>query len=270
MPPFNHRSLVQGLSALLGAAALSLPASAALTPVYAAPHNELNHEEIFELVYNQEFTGVPNGSYAGQTVQAIRIDDMLDQLYPRETYELTARAVYAAYKQSFGFLPGESGGTYVNLFDVNGWGKDVSGEFQSFTPPTEFFRWARSGIQGILASTQQSDNGGGRDQVVTYRIAGYDPNAPQVGALGTGATPAPLLVSTEEVRAAQEEQVLMLFFEDTRHWSADGDYNDLVVQVRFALRDIDPDPVPEPATAAMFGLGSLALLRRRRRDRRAS
>ena len=56
--------------------------------------------------------------------------------------------------------------------------------------------------------------------------------------------------------AVNGERVWLLFWEDLPSTGWDQDYQDFVVEVR---------AVPEPMTICLFGLGGLALLKKRRK-----
>ncbi len=216
---------------------LSTTALAALTPVEAPPSGEASHAEIFEGVYGGSFTLLPFGSYSNGGVTALRVDDLADQLYPPDRYQSTARAVYASYDQTFGYLPGDQDGTFMLLLDVFGYGQSVTGSANNFTPAA-IFRWARSGTQGVIASSSQADNPDGADQLVTYDIQGVS--------------------DTESIR--------LLFFEDVGPDTSDRDFNDLVVEVRTPFSPVTS--VPEPAAALLLAPLAGFMASRRRAVRR--
>ena len=107
-----------------------------------------------------------------------RIDDESDQLWDNPgTIEATALAKYSAYSQAFGYLPGGSGGSFVELFSVAADGPQ-SGPPISFTIATSgaIFRWADDPNGAETApgfwSSFQDDNGDGLDHMVTFQITG--------------------------------------------------------------------------------------------------
>ena len=161
-----------------------------------------------------------------------RIDDESDQLWDNPgTIEATALAKYSSYSQAFGYLPGDSGGSFVELFSVTADGQQSSTPI-SFTIATSgaIFRWADDPNGAETApgfwSSFQDDNGDGLDHMVTFQItgtAGHSGNT--LGAY-------------------------VLAFEDLPG-GGDNDYNDLVVEVRM---------IAPPLTTAVPAPGSLALL----------
>ncbi|MCY2952418.1 MAG: hypothetical protein NTU53_10620 [Planctomycetota bacterium] len=161
-----------------------------------------------------------------------------DQLWHDGSVEAVAEAKFAGDNQIFGYMDGAGPSkTFVKLFDVkttsNGYTfQNPSSSVHAFTsgsPPT--WRWARARSLTDLAhiqSSQNSDNADGLDHMVTYQITS--------SAAGFGTR-------------------YLLFFEDRNivsGESSDGDFNDLVVEVRAV-------PVPVPGTVVLCGSGLFTL-----------
>ncbi|MET0849648.1 MAG: DUF4114 domain-containing protein [Candidatus Rokuibacteriota bacterium] len=179
-----------------------------------------------------------------------RIDDGSDQLWTNiGTIEVTAVAKYSAYSQLFGYLPGESGGTFVPLFSVapDGLLPGLSGSF-TVADSGPIFRWADdpngAGTAPGLWSSLESGNGDSHlDHMVTFQItgaAGHPGNA--LGAF-------------------------VIAFEDFSG-GGDRDYNDLVIEARMIAPSLTT-AVPAPGSLALLAAalvlgGSSAWWRRRR------
>lgn len=223
MAPVSGGTVV---AALLLSASTSL---AATTPIQPPRAGEASHGDIFAHWYGGTFVLQANGrDFSNGSVTAIRIDDSLDTLFTTDGFDATARAVFADFSQTFGYLPGPSGGSFVSLFDVVSDGYAAAGSAAGVVINGEF-RFARDGNKGVLASSLPADNADLIDHLVTYRVTG----------LGN--------------------PVLMLFWEDLHAAGSDFDYNDLVVEVNGAR--IVPTPAAVGAGLAMMTVG---LLRRRR------
>lgn len=216
------------------ASALSLMTSSAMgafTTVNPPAPGEDSHREILSQVYGAfggEFTA-DGVNFTNGTLTAERIDDDFDQVWADLNFTARGLASFADFSQTFGYLPGSSGGDFVELFELGGDEYAVSGEV-STTIDGEF-RFARNGNRGILASSNPDDNPGDNDHVVTYLLTGE-------GVSGS---------------------IWVLFFEDRRNF--DFDYQDLVVEVREAGAFIIPTPAAFAAGLAMMGV---AAVRRRR------
>ena len=178
-----------------------------------------------------------------------RIDDSLDQQWGNlGTAEVIAKAKYAGYSQTFGYITGASGGAFVPLFSITQSGllTGISAQF-TVAQSGESFRWGddpngTSQPPGLW-SALQSDNAadGGQDHMVTWLItgaAGHPDN--HVGAF-------------------------VIAFEDLSGLG-DRDYNDLVVEVR----GVSDGAVPLPATLALVAAGLAGLGALRIRARRQS
>lgn len=215
-------------SLLLGLGTTS--AFADFTTIKAPSSNEAGFNAILSSVYGGSFVKT-DYDYSNGTIKAVRVDDADDKLFPSGSYIATAKAVFAAYSQSFGYLAGASGGSYVNLFDVTGSKFNVTGSAN--LEIDEAVRFARNGSMGVLASSDPSDNLKNADHLVTYRIEGLGGN----------------------------ENVYLLGFEDKS--GGDFDYNDLVVELRSVSTPITAIPSPAAFGAGLMLLGGLVARRRR-------
>lgn len=218
--------------ATVAVAGAALPAHAAFTGVNAPYPGEASHGEILSTVYGGTFSADGENFVNGSGVVATRIEDGGDELFDSSVISADARAVFADHDQSFGYIDGESGGSFTELFSVSGYGFGASGTTAG-TSIEGPFRFARNGSEGILASSQATDNPDDADQMVTYLISGE----------GIG------------------EPIYALFFEDNAFGVADRDFQDLVVEVRGIGATIIPTPAAFGAGLVM--LGGAALRRRK-------
>jgi hypothetical protein len=211
---------------------------------------EPGHDEILGDVYGGTFvgSGIDLGDglwtiFSNGLVTAYRVYDTdeedeiihviygdqtnVDQIWTDGTATVTAEAKYAAYTQSFGWNGGGLGTEYEELLTHEDVG---NGSVEIFIDSEEQFLW---GIQPYNYNyewwSKNSYNGSGEDHMVTYYIDGA---------------------------SISGENVWMLFWEDLPSGDPwDQDYQDFVIEVR---------AVPEPGSILLFGLGAVALLRKRR------
>lgn len=223
---FGYRSGL-GLAAVC-AVGLATPTMAAFTDVGAPFAGEDSHAEIFSQVYGGTFAadgnGFSNGSIIAERVEDTGLEN--DQQFVATAGVITSRAIasFADFDQQFGYIDGG----FNELFDLGGYGYNVTGE--SSDSIDGVFEFARNGAEGVLASSDPSDNPNGADHLVTYRLTGEGINT----------------------------SMLVLFFEDKSNF--DFDYQDLVVEVQ----GVDAFIIPTPAAfgAGLVMLGG-TLLRRR-------
>ncbi len=250
------------------AAAGSALATPVFTPVGAPPGGEANLTTIF--------SGAGFGGHAaaqissvttsgndfilnyvnGDRVRAIRIADSNtdgnsnlvlasstiassnDQIFEDGVVVSLAQARYAGFEQSFGYVPGASGGSFNSLFSVTGSGFAVTGS--SNQTISNLFRFARRGTSGNpnggdTWTSREADNNDTRpDHMISFLFS-------------------------NEVGSRFIPNSLALFFDDQRGASADRDFNDLVVEVQ-----VNVVPLPTAALASVAGLGGMAFIRRRR------
>ena len=229
MPLFRHATLLVGLAC----AGFGVRA-ATITPVFAPPHGEKNHEQIIEDILGGDFTPVGH-DYTDGVLTVTRVDDDLDQTYDFDSWSVQAQAVWAGATQSFGTLDDGL------LFTVTGVGDSVSGSVVDIDGGRGivFVRF-RNNLTTIDAHTDPALNPSGQDHVVTYRYTVDDTDGPVTSYL--------------------------LFFEDLTDTSdyADWDYNDLVVELRGRPFDDSDTNTPEPGSLILLGAGALAMLNRRR------
>ena len=187
------------------------------------------------------------------------ISSIMDEVWHDGTVTFTVSAKYAGHKQQMGFRPGASGGTAANnvaLLNTTASGYNPATSYligQTIDMSTQLvtlgyaagsdWRWTRTGDGSDFNAAPHlislaSENPGGVDHMVTYRIT------------GTGFT------------------TWLLCWEDL----TDRDFNDLVVEVRALSSETPGDLVPEPLTmaSAFFAIGGLGAYIRRRTGRAAA
>lgn len=267
--------LLRGLAvaATLGAGSAVFAVSS-YTPVNAPIYaGEKSVAEILGNVYGGTFTPSGNDLTNG-TITAVRVADNDstgnktnlvnigntgndDRVWTDGIASGEAHARFASYAQKFGYLPGASGGSYTNLFDVTGSGYSATGSFTDLDFGATLgnpanWRWARNGDGGLWSSDPVDNGANAYDHLVSYRITGL------TDAAHTGKT------------------TWMLFWEDLN--LGDADYNDLAVEIIAHIKESattggttgggspEPGATPEPATASLglLGLAGLAAASRRR------
>jgi len=157
-----------------------------------------------------------------------------DQLFVSDgSMNVSTRAVFAGYEQSFGVYDGTLSGrsSADTLFNVTGTGFAASGSADNVNLGSSF-GFMRSGGTGSQYSVA-SHNYDRRDHMLAYEITGLNSN----------------------------EKTWLVFFEDKFYGERDFDFdfNDLVVEVRTAA------PIPTPAAAGLgvIGLGMAGWVARR-------
>jgi len=237
----NYRTSLSLLTLSLS----SLSASAAtLTTVQAPPSGEATHAEILSSIFGGTFAA-SGDDFTNGVLNAVRVDDDFDQVWPSNVYSAEAQARYAAYEQEFGYV--DESGTYTQLFDVVGTETNVTGSTALTSIPGPV-RFARNGTRGLPATTRPSDNSDGLDHAITYRITSALVDLPVSG--------------PTQILDPGSQETYVLFFEDLAgdDPNADFDFNDLVVTLTRS------SAVPEPGAIALLGLGGVLVLGRRRRD----
>jgi len=253
----SHRVVKAAAFAAVSVGALA-SAQAGYTTVKTVA-NEASHEQILEHMYGGNFSksGV---NFSNGTISAKRIDDSIpgpdgildatkgqpgdaaDQVWKNGKFVATAEARYAAYTQSFGFLLGETGNTYTNLFNVSGTGFNVTGgTVGEIDLLGETFRWGRDGTNGKHSSLN-SDNLDGLDHLATYKIDGLE----------DGKTT--WLLCWEDLNKRSKDNV--------HGYKLDSDFNDLVVEVKATAIPIPAAALP--ALGMLAGLGAIKAARRKR------
>ncbi|MCX5659184.1 MAG: DUF4114 domain-containing protein [Planctomycetota bacterium] len=228
-------------------AASSLPAMAGYTTVGAPASGEKSMKEILEAVYGGTFT--PSGvDFSNGTVTATRVNDnggsgtndalfgpglADDQVWNGGALDAKVDAVYAGFTQNFGYKSGTASTAFNSLFTVTGTGLAVTGSasIDMATAAGGTWRWARTGNDGRVFTSRDSDNVDAVDHMITYEITG-----------------------------ASDIKTWLIGIEDNVIGRSDRDFNDLVVQVQ---------AVPTPAAVGMglttlAGMGIAALRRKRK------
>jgi len=240
----RFNSIVKSAAMAVGLVAGVSSAQAGVTTVQAPIYGgELSIAQILSGVYGETFAA-SGEDFVSAGITAKRMDDFgiigplsttgavgsaADEVWQGSFTKATAKARYAGYNQEFGYIDGESGGTYTKLLDVvgNGTAPAVTGEAVDINVPG-LFRLARGGQNGVFSS-KALDNADSLDHMVTYQIQGL--------------ADAGSFVSW------------MVFFEDLNQiagvQSSDRDFNDLAVELKAAVVPLPP--------AALMGLIGLAI-----------
>jgi len=211
---------------------------------------EASHSEILDDIYGATFTGSGTDlgygnwtQFSNGTVTALRVfdsDDLneiihivtgdesnVDQIWTDGLANVTAQARYAANDQSFGWNGGGMGTTYYELLTHD----DVSlGTVVPITISGDFLWGAQPNHDEYWSKNSYNpDEPDALDHMVTYKIEGL----------------------------ITDRTVWLLFWEDVTgsYPTSDRDFNDFVVEIR---------AIPEPGSMLLFGLGALALLRKRK------
>jgi hypothetical protein len=178
-----------------------------------------------------------------------RMDDSIDQIWGTTgTAHVIALQRWSAYSQTFGYIPGPTGGAFVPLFSESGFGAASSTATFTLGPSGGTFRWADdpngpAADPGVWSARADENPDNELDHMVTWLVTG---NAGHPGnRLGA----------------------YVIGFEDL--WGGgDQDYNDLVLEV-WGVTD-GPPSVPLPGTLLLLLSGVSAAiaiaLRRHARD----
>lgn len=221
------RKLLIGLSAITFAST-NLPAG--LTPIGRYGAGEASQQQIASHLYGKDFIRAGD-DFVSSSITLRRIDDLNDSRFDGAKYTAKAVAKFSSFSQSIGI--GGGGGT-AHLFDVGGYGYDVSGSQVSGSQLGTNTFFTRSGESGNHSS-RAADNADGRDHLITYQVLG--------------------LKTTDNV--------WLMFWEDmdvhpnTPAKRSFSDFNDLAIELRAAA-------IPLPAAVWTGGLAlGIAIAMRR-------
>lgn len=228
--------------AVVGAA----DARAGFTSFNTSKHaTEMTHAQILGHTYGGTFAASGGVNFTNGAVTAQRLDDggggpgamtnlsastgggvsTADQCWGDGVLSARAIARFAGSDQIFGIVDGDAGGSFERLFDVTGWGTNVTGSADNVDLSGQNFRFARAGRGDATFTSSDADNFFGADQMVSYHVTG--PNG---------------------------LSKYVLFFEDVgAHLDSDWDFNDMVIEVTSLSA---PSAIPLPP-AVWSGLAVL-------------
>jgi len=210
----------------------------AYSPVHYPPSGGMSHEEILEDVYEQEFSvsGTFEGFESTGGIKAYRVYDQ-DELLSLHIVTGDQTHIDQIWTDGIAMVSAEAKYSAQGHPQSFGWNEGGTGTNyvelldevgdSALIPISGDFLWGFRPGDDEWWSLQSLN--GGYDHMVTYYITGAD---------------------------LYGETIWLLFLENSPTSPEDWDYNDFVVEV---------SAVPEPATICLFGLGALALLRKRRK-----
>src|SRR3954470_19278443 len=168
----NGRSKL--LKTVMGVSVMALSAGvarASFTPFQSPPSREADQAAILGHAYGGTFTQAGD-DFTNGVIRAVRIDDSSgDQLFAGGTYSVRTLAKCANRTEGFGFVAGDSGGSYHKLFGVSGSNFGATGSATNVDTGSGSVRFAMNGKSAVY-TTASSENPGAQDAAITYRIDG--------------------------------------------------------------------------------------------------
>jgi len=208
------------------------------SPIHYPPTGGMSHEEILEDVYEVEFSvsGTFEGFEGIGGINAYRVYDQ-DELLSLHVVTGDQTHIDQIWTDGIAMVSAEAKYSAQGHPQSFGWNEGGTGTNyvellnevgdSALIPINGDFLWGFRPGDDEWWSLQSLN--GGYDHMVTYYITGAD---------------------------LYGETIWLLFLENAPTSPDDWDYNDFVVEIT---------AVPEPATICLFGLGALALLRKRRK-----
>ena len=223
----------RNLTPLLAACA-AVGLFAAAPAVHAGPASivkenadgELNRVDSFEQLYGGSFSTSDHETFSNGQITLTPTSH--DAIWSAGTYDVAAVARFAASSQSFGTF---GAGGFTSLFDVQGYGFDITGSATT-TQSTPFAFW-RDGDSTSRHFSVPFANADKRDHLLTYEVAGL-----------TDTTARTWVLFWED---------LDLFCGQEPDGRSSSDYNDLVLQVKEAPARVRPGPGGAGGGAAARG-----------------